>query len=112
MNAFMNSAERMTEAAVMLRTIAEATHGSLTSAVSRVAYASEDISSVEICSRRLADSVGQIRRETDATSGVVGAAAADIEAAIAIRAELTDAVRDIGEASEVIRASDKLDAPR
>ncbi|MCV9937080.1 methyl-accepting chemotaxis protein [Boseaceae bacterium BT-24-1] len=103
MNAFTNSAGRMTEAAIMLRTIAGATHSSLTSAVSRVAYASDDILSVEICSRRLADSIGQIRRETDTTSGLVGAAAADIEAAIAIRAELTDAVRDIGEVSEVIR---------
>lgn len=104
MNAFTNSAGRMTEAAVMLRTIAGATHGSVTRAVSRVADASEDISSVAICSHRLADSVEQIRRETDATTGLVGTAAEDIEAAIAIRAELTDAVRDIGEVSEVIRS--------
>jgi len=103
MGAFTNSAGRMTEAAVMLRTIAGATHSSVTKAVARVADASENISSVETCSRRLADSVEQIRRETDATTGLVGAAAEDIEAAIAIRAELADAVRDIGEVSEVIR---------
>lgn len=103
MKAFTNSAGRMTEAAIMLRAIAGATHSSLSKAVTRVASASEDISSVEICSRHLADSVGQIRRETDTTSDLVGAAAEDIEAAIAIRAELTDAVRDIGEVSEVIR---------
>lgn len=103
-NAFTNSAGRMTEAAEMLRGISGATHRSLTGAFSRVASASENISSVETCSRRLVVSVEQIRREADATTKLVSAAAADVEAAIAIRTELTDAVRDISEVSDVIRS--------
>jgi methyl-accepting chemotaxis protein len=102
-NAFTNSAGCMTEAAEMLRGISGATHRSLTGAVSRVASASENISSVETCSRRLVVSVEQIRREADATTKLVSAAA-DVEAAIAIRTELTDAVRDISEVSDVIRS--------
>lgn len=102
MEALAQSADRMTGAAETLRSIARATHTSLSGAVSRVDSAKEDISSVQACSRRLTESVGLIRSEADATTCLVGAATAEVDAAMAIKTELTAAVRDIGQVSNVI----------
>jgi methyl-accepting chemotaxis protein len=104
MNTFTGSAGRMTTAAEMLRSLAGATHQSLAGAVSRVASASQNIAGIEVCSQQLAESVDRIRQEAGATTSLVGAAAGDVEAAIAIRAELTDAVRDISDVADVIRS--------
>ncbi len=103
MDSFTGSAERMTGAAGTLGTIASATHASLSGAMSRVVSAGEDIARAETCSRGLGDTVALIRRETGATTRLVDTAAQHVEAAIANRAELANAVRDIGDVADVIR---------
>jgi methyl-accepting chemotaxis protein len=103
LGAFSQSASRMNEAAEGLRTIARSSHESLSGALGRVGSAKSDIASVEFCSRRLTETIGLIRHETDATTQLVRMAAADVVASIAIKTGLTGAVRDIGQVSNLIR---------
>ncbi len=94
---------RMNDAAQALDAIARESHQSLSGALGKVAAAKHDIGSVELCSHRLGETIALIRHEADATTRLVHTAAGEVAATIAIKAELNDAVRDIGQVSNLIR---------
>lgn len=96
------SVERMNGAADQLRTIARSSQGNLAGVLTKVGAAKTDIASVEAGSHGLTDSILLIRREVDRTTSLVRAAAADVQASIAIKSELSVAVRDIGQVSNLI----------
>jgi methyl-accepting chemotaxis protein len=100
---FSRSAGDMNGAADALRAIARSSHDSLRDALAKVGAAKTDIASVESDSRRLSETIGLIRHEADATTSLVRAAAADVAASIAIKTQLTEAVRGIGQVSDLIR---------
>jgi methyl-accepting chemotaxis protein len=97
-----DSVARMNSAAEQLRSIADSSQGNLAGVLTKVAAAKTDIASVEAGSRGLTDSILLIRREAEKTTGLVQTAAADVQASIAIKGELSDAVRDIGQVSNLI----------
>ena len=97
------SALRMNDAAQSLRAIARSSHQALDGALGKVAAAKTEIGSVELCSHQLSETIGLIRDEAEATTQLVRTAAADVSASIAIKTELNDAVRDIGQVSNLIR---------
>jgi methyl-accepting chemotaxis protein len=97
------AAVRMTDAAQRLLTIARSSQGNLAGVLTKVGAAKSDIASVEMGSRGLTESIVLIRSEAAKTTGLVRTAAADVEASVAIKNELIEAVRDIGQVSNLIR---------
>jgi methyl-accepting chemotaxis protein len=97
-----DSVERMNGAAERLRAIASGSQSNLAGVLTKMGSAKTDITSVEAGSRGLTDSILLIRREAEKTTGLVRMAAADVQASIAIKSELTEAVRDIGQVSNLI----------
>jgi methyl-accepting chemotaxis protein len=97
------AAVRMTGAAEQLLSIAQSSQGNLAGVLAKVDTAKSDIASVETGSRELTGSIALIRNEAEKTTGLVRNAAADVEASIAIKSELIDAVRDISQVSNLIR---------
>ncbi len=97
------SVVRMNSAAEQLVAISQRSQEKLGGMLKQVGEASDDISSVEACSRRLTDTIALIRTEADRTTQLVRTAASDVAASVAIKEQLTRSVRDIGEVSELIR---------
>lgn len=94
---------RMNGATEQLRTIAYTSQNNLGGVLVKVDSAKKDIASVAASSRGLTSSIQLIRREAEKTKGLVQTAADDVQASIKIKGELTDAVRDIGQVSNLIR---------
>ncbi len=93
----------MNGAAEQLVGISQRSQETLAELLSRVGEARHDLGSVESYSHRLTDTISLIRHEADKTTQLVRTAASDVAASIAIKAQLTQAVRDIGEVSDLIR---------
>lgn len=100
---FSAASGRMTGAAETLRTIARASHASLSGAVGSVGSTKGDIASVETYARALTQKIGLIRHEVDATNAIVRTTAANVAASIETKSQLTTAVHDIGDVSNLIR---------
>lgn len=97
------SVGHMNGAAEQLVAISQRSQDQLGGVLTKVAEARTDIASVELCSHRLTETISLIRNEADRTTQLVRTAASDVEASVAVKAQLTQAVRDIGEVSELIR---------
>ncbi|AMJ61017.1 methyl-accepting chemotaxis protein [Bosea sp. PAMC 26642] len=97
------SVGHMNGAAEQLVAISRRSQDQLAGVLTTVGEARTDIASVELCSCRLTDTISLIRNEADRTTQLVRTAAADVAASVAVKAQLTQAVRDIGEVSELIR---------
>jgi len=97
------SVGRMNGAAEQLVAISLRSQDQLGGVLTKVGEARTDIVSVELCSHRLTDTISLIRNEADRTTQLVRTAAADVAASVAVKAQLTQAVRDIGEVSDLIR---------
>lgn len=97
------SVDHMNGAAEQLVAISQRSQDKLGGLLTRVGEARSDIASVEACSHRLTDTISLIRTEADRTTQLVRTAASDVAASVAVKAQLTQAVRDIGEVSDLIR---------
>ncbi|PTM41778.1 methyl-accepting chemotaxis protein [Bosea sp. 124] len=97
------SVVHMSGAAEQLVAISHRSQDKLAGVLTKVGDARTDISSVEVCSHRLTETVALIRNEADRTTQLVRTAASDVAASIAVKAQLRQAVRDIGEVSDLIR---------
>lgn len=97
------SVGHMNAAAEQLVAISQRSQNKLGSLLTQVGEQSDDIASVEACSHRLTDTIALIRAEADRTTQLVQTAASDVAASVAIKTQLTQAVRDIGEVSDLIR---------
>ncbi len=97
------SVDHMNGAAEQLVTISRRSQEQLAGVLIQVTEAQTDIVSVEVCSHSLTDTISLIRREADRTTNLVRTAAADVAASVAVKAQLSQAVDDIGEVSELIR---------
>ena len=97
------SVDHMNGAAEQLVSISQRSQDKLAGVLTKVSEAMSDITSVESYSHRLTDSIAQIRTEADKTTQLVRTAASDVAASIAVKAQLTQAVRDIGDVSALIR---------
>lgn len=98
------SVVRMNGSADRLVSIASTSQDSLSSARIKVGAAKINVVSVADWSHRITETVSLIRREADQTTDMVHAASRDVAASIAIKLKLTDAVRDICQITELIRA--------
>lgn len=97
------SVGHMNGAAEQLVAISQRSQDKLGGLLTQVGEASRDIASVESCSHRLTDTISLIRVEADRTTQLVRTAASDVAASVAVRSQLTQAVHDIGEVSDLIR---------
>ncbi|KPF62127.1 hypothetical protein IP69_21145 [Bosea sp. AAP35] len=97
------SVGHMNGAAEHLVAISQRSQDKLASVLTKVGEAKADIASVEFCSHRLTETIALIRNEADRTTQLVRTAASDVTASIAIKTQLTQAVRDIGDVSALIR---------
>ena len=97
------SVDHMNGAAEQLVAISQRSQDKLGGLLTQVGEASDDIASVEACSHRLTDTISLIRTEADRTTQLVRTAASDVAASVAIKEQLTQSVRDIGEVSDLIR---------
>lgn len=97
------SVGHMNGAAEQLVAISHRSQDKLAGVLAKVGEARADIGSVEICSLRLTETIALIRNEADRTTHLVRTAASDVEASIAVKAQLKQAVHDIGEVSDLIR---------
>lgn len=97
------SVGHMNGAAEQLVAISERSQGELAGVLRKVTVAKGDIAAVESYSHRLTDTISLIRSEADKTTLLVRAAALDVEASITVKAQLMQAVRDIGDVSALIR---------
>jgi methyl-accepting chemotaxis protein len=97
------SVGHMNGAAEQLVAISQRSQDKLAGVLAKVGEAGADIASVEFCSHRLTETISLIRNEADRTTQLVRTAASDVEASIAVKTQLTQAVRDIGEVSALIR---------
>jgi methyl-accepting chemotaxis protein len=97
------SVGHMNGAAEQLVVISQRSQDKLASVLAKVGEARADIASVELCSHRLTETIALIRNEADRTTQLVRTAASDVAASIAVKTQLTQAVRDIGDVSALIR---------
>lgn len=93
----------MNAAAEQLATISQRSQEQLASVLIQVSEARMDIVSVEVRSHRLTDTIALIRCEADRPTNLVRTAAADVAASVAVKAQLSQAVDNIGEVSDLIR---------
>jgi methyl-accepting chemotaxis protein len=98
------SVVHMNGAAEQLVAISHRSQDKLANVLAKVGDAKADIVSVEFCSHRLTETISLIRNEADRTTQLVRTAASDVAASICIKTELKQAVHDIGEVSDLIRA--------
>ncbi|PZO04602.1 MAG: hypothetical protein DCF30_00520 [Hyphomicrobiales bacterium] len=97
------SVGQMNGAAEQLVAISQRSQDKLASVLVKVGEARADIASVEVCSHRLTETIALIRNEADRTTQLVQTASSDVAASIAVKTHLTQAVRDIGDVSALIR---------
>ncbi len=97
------SVDQMGGAAEQLVAISQRSQDKLAGVLTKVDEARTDIVSVELCSHRLTETISLIRNEADRTTALVRTAASDVAASIGVKTQLIQAVRDIGEVSELIR---------
>ena len=97
------SVGHMNGAAEQLVAISQRSQDQLAGVLTTVGDARTDIASVELCSHRLTETIYLIRTEADRTTQLVRTAASDVAASIAIKAQLKQAVHDIGQVSDLIR---------
>ena len=97
------SVGHMNGAAEQLVSISQRSQDQLAGVLTKVSEAMSDITCVESHSHRLTDTIAQIRSEADKTTQLVRTAASDVAASIAVKQQLTEAVRDIGDVSALIR---------
>ncbi len=97
------SVDHMNGAAEQLVSISQRSQDKLAGVLTKVSEAMSDITCVESHSHRLTNTIAQIRAEADKTTQLVRTAASDVAASIAVKTQLTQAVRDIGDVSALIR---------
>lgn len=97
------SVGHMNGAAEQLVAISQRSQDELAGVLTKVGDARSDIVSVEVCSHQLTDTISLIRNEADRTTQLVRTAAADVAASVSVKAQLSQAVHDIGEVSDLIR---------
>lgn len=102
LDSISRSVERMNGSAEQLRAIACSSQSNLAGVLIKVGSAKNDIGSVAFVSRGLTNSILLIRQEAEKTTNLVESAAAEVQASIASKFELTEAVRNIGQVSNLI----------